>query len=96
MFSQSCASSWLSPALPANTVRHRRAAVQSNKVYLPRMSPSQFASIASRQRYSIPALGERQLSGNSIAFPQEAGHSGLNGALGNHSRHRHPASLVRA
>lgn len=32
---------------------------------------------------AIPALGERQLSGNSNAFPQKAGRSRLNGALGN-------------
>lgn len=42
------------------------------------------------------ALGERQLSRYSIAFPQDAGRGGLNDALGNHSRHRPPVSLVRA
>ena len=43
----------------------------------------------------IPILGERQFSGNLIALLQEAGRTGLNVALGNHSPHRRPVPLVR-
>ena len=39
--------------LLAKTVRHRRAAVQSNKVYLLRRSPTHLANIAARQINAI-------------------------------------------
>lgn len=43
----------VTPGLLAKTVRHRRAAIQSNKVYLLRRSPTHLANTSARQINAI-------------------------------------------